>query len=501
MALAGVTGGELTIKGCVADDLRMIRLAFQRLGLRSEMTDGDCFVPGGQELRVERDAGDYQSKIEDGPWPAFPADLTSIAVALATQADGSVLIFEKMFENRLFFVDKLITMGAEITICDPHRAIVIGPRRLRGQRLSSPDIRAGMAMLIAALCAEGASEIHNVRADRPRLRADRRAPARARREHRARRGVIHPIPSGTRDVLPDELRELRAITEGIRGVLRRPRLRRGRHAGARVRGGAGARRRRGRRPGVQALRRARRRAGAALGHDDPDRARGRPRATRPPSRRCASATSRTPTAACSPQRGQPREMLQAGIELVGAPGPEGTAEALTVLCEALDAAGLENWRIGLGDASLYPRLLDRLGVPDGARPQILHELVTRDYVGLAREVERVRRARAARAAAAPRRPRGARRARDGAAGRAARAAARGGGRADDLRPRPHAPARLLHGRGVRGLRRRARARRSAAAGATTTCWGASGASCPPAAGRSTSSGCTRRGWGRAGEPR
>src|SRR4051794_23825823 len=175
MALAGVTHGELTIKGCVPDDLRMIRLAFQRLGLRSEMNDGDCRVPGGQELEVERDAGDYQSKIEDGPWPAFPADLTSIAVALATQADGSVLIFEKMFENRLFFVDKLISMGAEITICDPHRAIVIGPRRLRGQRLSSPDIRAGMAMLIAALCAHGTSEIHNIREiDRGYERIDQR---------------------------------------------------------------------------------------------------------------------------------------------------------------------------------------------------------------------------------------------------------------------------------------------------------------------------------------
>jgi UDP-N-acetylglucosamine 1-carboxyvinyltransferase len=175
MALAGVTGGELTIKGCVADDLRMIRLAFRRLGLRSEMENGDVLVPGGQKLVVERDAGDYQSKIEDGPWPAFPADLTSIAVALATQAEGSVLIFEKMFENRLFFVDKLISMGAEITICDPHRAIVIGPRRLRAQRLSSPDIRAGMAMLIAALCAEGTSEIHNVREiDRGYERIDER---------------------------------------------------------------------------------------------------------------------------------------------------------------------------------------------------------------------------------------------------------------------------------------------------------------------------------------
>src|SRR5919201_4555262 len=175
MALAGVTGGELRIEGCVADDLRMIRLVFDRLGLRSELDGDDCVVPGGQKLVVARDVGDYQSKVEDGPWPAFPADLTSIAVALATQSEGSVLIFEKMFENRLFFVDELISMGAEITICDPHRAIVIGPRRLRGQRLSSPDIRAGMAKLIAALCAEGTSEIHNVQQiDRGYERIDER---------------------------------------------------------------------------------------------------------------------------------------------------------------------------------------------------------------------------------------------------------------------------------------------------------------------------------------
>lgn len=175
MALAGVTGGELRIEGCVPDDMRMIRLVFERLGLRSEMDGDDCIVPGNQKLVVQRDAGDYQSKVEDGPWPAFPADLTSIAVALATQCEGSVLIFEKMFENRLFFVDKLISMGAEITICDPHRAIVIGPRRLRGQRLSSPDIRAGMAMLIAAVCADGTSEIHNVRdIDRGYERIDER---------------------------------------------------------------------------------------------------------------------------------------------------------------------------------------------------------------------------------------------------------------------------------------------------------------------------------------
>jgi UDP-N-acetylglucosamine 1-carboxyvinyltransferase len=175
MALAGVTGGELRIQSCVPDDMRMIRLVFARLGLHSELDGDDCVVPGGQKLVVRRDAGDYQSKVEDGPWPAFPADLTSIAVALATQSEGSVLIFEKMFENRLFFVDKLISMGAEITICDPHRAIVIGPRRLRGQRLSSPDIRAGMAMLIAAVCAEGTSEIHNVRdIDRGYERIDER---------------------------------------------------------------------------------------------------------------------------------------------------------------------------------------------------------------------------------------------------------------------------------------------------------------------------------------
>jgi UDP-N-acetylglucosamine 1-carboxyvinyltransferase len=162
MALAGVTGGELRIENCRPDDLRMIRLVFERLGLRSERHGDDIIVPGNQELVINNDHGDHMPKVEDGPWPAFPADLTSIALALATQASGVVMIHEKMFENRLFFVDELITMGAEITICDPHRAIVIGPRRLRGQRLSSPDIRAGMAKLMAALCAEGVSEIHNV---------------------------------------------------------------------------------------------------------------------------------------------------------------------------------------------------------------------------------------------------------------------------------------------------------------------------------------------------
>jgi UDP-N-acetylglucosamine 1-carboxyvinyltransferase len=111
---------------------------------------------------VDADVGGHKRTVMDGPWPAFPADLTSIAVALATQAEGSVLIHEWMFESRLVFTDKLAAMGADIVLCDPHRAIVTGPRRLRGSRLESPDIRAGMAMLIAALCAEGHSEIGNV---------------------------------------------------------------------------------------------------------------------------------------------------------------------------------------------------------------------------------------------------------------------------------------------------------------------------------------------------
>jgi len=175
MALAGVTGGELRVQACRPADLHMIRLVFERLGLRSEVDDDDVVVPGDQRLTIRRDAGEHKAKVQDGPWPAFPADLTSIAVALATQSEGSVLIHEWMFENRLVFTDKLVLMGADVTLCDPHRAIVEGPRRLRGEKLDSPDIRAGMAMLIAALCAEGRSEIGNVRQiDRGYERIDER---------------------------------------------------------------------------------------------------------------------------------------------------------------------------------------------------------------------------------------------------------------------------------------------------------------------------------------
>ncbi len=175
MALAGVTGGEMVIKDTEPEDLRMIRLVFGRLGLRTEVDGADVIVPGDQQLMAQRDVGEYKSKVQDGPWPAFPADLTSIAIALATQCSGSVLIHEWMFENRMIFTDKLVLMGADITLCDPHRAIVTGPCRLRGERLDSPDIRAGMAMLIAALCAEGRSEIGNVRQiDRGYERIDER---------------------------------------------------------------------------------------------------------------------------------------------------------------------------------------------------------------------------------------------------------------------------------------------------------------------------------------
>ncbi len=163
MALAAATGGELRIRDAAPADLTMVRRQFRRLGLRSEIEGTDVLVPPNQSLEIESDLGGAIPKIEDGPWPAFPADLTSIALALATQANGEILIFEKMFENRLFFVDKLVAMGARITLCDPHRAIVSGPSRLHGERVESPDIRAGMAILIATLAADGRSEIGNIR--------------------------------------------------------------------------------------------------------------------------------------------------------------------------------------------------------------------------------------------------------------------------------------------------------------------------------------------------
>jgi UDP-N-acetylglucosamine 1-carboxyvinyltransferase len=162
IGLAAVTGGDVTIEGVVPDDLAPILPVFRRLGVEVELNGTTLRVPPDQRLVIQDDLGGQIPKIEDGPWPAFPADLTSIALAVATQAQGTILIFEKMFENRLFFVDKLVSMGARIILCDPHRAVVSGPARLFGQRMASPDIRAGMAMLIASLCAEGTSTIGNI---------------------------------------------------------------------------------------------------------------------------------------------------------------------------------------------------------------------------------------------------------------------------------------------------------------------------------------------------
>src|SRR5215204_1194107 len=162
IGLAAVTEGEVVIQDVVAEDLVAIWPAFERLGVRWEVEGSSVRVPGNQHLEIHDDIGSQIPKIEDGPWPAFPADLTSIALAVATQAAGTVLIFEKMFENRLFFVDKLVNMGARIILCDPHRAVVNGPARLYGERMESPDIRAGMAMLIAALAADGESVIGNI---------------------------------------------------------------------------------------------------------------------------------------------------------------------------------------------------------------------------------------------------------------------------------------------------------------------------------------------------
>jgi UDP-N-acetylglucosamine 1-carboxyvinyltransferase len=162
IGLAAVTGGELTIDDVVPADVRPLLPAFARLGVQVELHESSVRVAAGQELVIQDDIGDQIPKIEDGPWPAFPADLTSIALAVATQARGTILIFEKMFENRLFFVDKLVSMGARIILCDPHRAVVTGPAKLYAQRMASPDIRAGMAMLIASLCADGVSTIGNV---------------------------------------------------------------------------------------------------------------------------------------------------------------------------------------------------------------------------------------------------------------------------------------------------------------------------------------------------
>jgi UDP-N-acetylglucosamine 1-carboxyvinyltransferase len=159
IGMAAITGGDVTIDGADPKDLVSIKPAFERLGVRMEIRETSVHVPSRQQLVIRDDLGGMIPKIEDGTWPAFPSDLTSIALTVATQAFGTVLMFEKMFENRLYFTDKLVSMGARIILCDPHRAVVTGPTPLVGQRMESPDIRAGMAMVLAALCATGRSTI------------------------------------------------------------------------------------------------------------------------------------------------------------------------------------------------------------------------------------------------------------------------------------------------------------------------------------------------------
>jgi len=162
IGLAAVTRSELTIVDAAPEHLDSTLIGFDRLGVRVEVHGQDLHIPGDQEMRIKMDLGGYIPKIDDGPWPAFPADLTSIALVTATQCDGTIMIHEKMFESRMFFTDKLVAMGARMILCDPHRVVVIGPSKLRGGTVESPDIRAGMALLIAALGAEGTSEIYNI---------------------------------------------------------------------------------------------------------------------------------------------------------------------------------------------------------------------------------------------------------------------------------------------------------------------------------------------------
>lgn len=175
IGLAVVTNSELTIEPVRSEDLRSTLMGFERLGILPRIDGNRLIVDANQERRIKTDLGGHVPKLEDGPWPAFPADLMSIAIVAATQCEGLLLVFEKMFESRLYFVDKLIGMGARIVLCDPHRAVIAGPAPLRGGVVESPDIRAGMAMLLASLGAEGESVIHNVgQIDRGYERIDER---------------------------------------------------------------------------------------------------------------------------------------------------------------------------------------------------------------------------------------------------------------------------------------------------------------------------------------
>jgi len=164
VVLGALAGDDVVIEDVRPDDLRMTLAVFERLGIVTKLRGRDLMVPGEQPLEIRADLGDAIPRVEDGPWPAFPADLMSVALVAATQSKGSVLFHEKMYESRLFFLDRLIGMGAKVVLCDPHRALVQGPARLRGEPagIPSPDIRAGIALVIAALCAEGRTVIRSI---------------------------------------------------------------------------------------------------------------------------------------------------------------------------------------------------------------------------------------------------------------------------------------------------------------------------------------------------
>ncbi len=162
VGLAAVTDSDLTIERVAPEHLRMIRMTFEKLGVHTVIEGNRLRVPPGQAKEIRQDMHGHVPKIDDAPWPAFPTDLMSIVITVATQCKGTVLFFEKMFEGRMFFVDHLQNMGAQIILCDPHRVVVVGPTMLRGSRVASPDVRAGMALLIAALAAEGETEMYNI---------------------------------------------------------------------------------------------------------------------------------------------------------------------------------------------------------------------------------------------------------------------------------------------------------------------------------------------------
>ena len=161
LALAAATGGELTVHGTAPRHNWMLRRVFERLGVAMELYSDRIILPGGQQPKIQCDFGGHIPQISDGPWPQYPSDMMSCSIVAATQCTGTVMFFEKMFESRIYFADRLISMGANAIVCDPHRVVITGKAQLHAVTMSSPDIRAGMAMVIAALCAKGTSTIHS----------------------------------------------------------------------------------------------------------------------------------------------------------------------------------------------------------------------------------------------------------------------------------------------------------------------------------------------------